>query len=71
MVSGRKPDWLRMVGLCVVLLGVFCAPARAGYVIRDLGTLGGNERVAYGINSRGVVVGASKIPGSSFMRGTW
>src|SRR5438552_497930 len=40
------------------------APATtATWTITDLGTLGGPESIAYGVNDAGVIVGQAQIPG--------
>lgn len=43
-----------------IILNVDDAPPPVGYTVTDLGSLGGNEGIAYAINSSGQVVGYSK-----------
>jgi hypothetical protein len=54
------PSWV-MVALATVI--VPAAPAAAApYTILDLGTLGGTNSYAYGVNSSGQVVGEAYTP---------
>jgi probable HAF family extracellular repeat protein len=60
-----------LVGILVLGLSFGGQPARgasapattATWTITDLGTLGGPESIAYGVNDAGVIVGQAQIPG--------
>ncbi len=65
-----------VVALAVGLAGVVAAWPRpsstsAGWVVRDLGTLGGRESTAYGINEGGQVVGRSQVNGGVWRAFLW
>lgn len=65
--SGRFP--LLVALLCTVF--VFDANATSQYTITDLGTLGGNESFAYGINNAGHVTGAADISNNTGYAFLW
>ncbi|GAG38133.1 unnamed protein product, partial [marine sediment metagenome] len=54
---GRVTSVVVLTGLLVVGCVTFEAVAEPEYTILDLGTLGGTESHAYGINNAGQVVG--------------
>src|SRR5437868_2271722 len=54
---------LRLWSLIALLLAV--GPLQAGYVITDLGTLGGASSGAFGVNSSGQVVGYAYLAGDA------
>lgn len=74
MKSGFRPS---KVLLCVlfVLLGLVVSPGPAGavtqYTVTDLGTLGGSESHAWGINGSGEVVGHARTAGGDLHAFLW
>jgi probable HAF family extracellular repeat protein len=67
---------LGLVGVLVVALGLWIFTAttavpRLSYTVTDLGTLGGNESKAYGINYAGQVVGTAKTSSGDFHAFSW
>jgi probable HAF family extracellular repeat protein len=63
---------MRLCIFALAVLATFWADSsflQAGYVITDLGTLGGSSSAAYGINAGGQVVGYSTIAGDSNYHG--
>ncbi|MGH8046593.1 MAG: hypothetical protein ACREKL_05065 [Chthoniobacterales bacterium] len=53
-----------------ILLGSFSPLLAATYNITDLGTLGGSQSAAYGINASGQVVGSAYLTGNTANAGT-
>jgi probable HAF family extracellular repeat protein len=67
---------LGLVGVLVIALGlsIFTATTAApslSYTVTDLGTFGGNESRAYGINYAGQVVGTAKTTSGEFHAFSW
>ncbi|MCK4625358.1 MAG: PEP-CTERM sorting domain-containing protein [Phycisphaerae bacterium] len=55
----------------VVVLFVNQALAQEQYSIIDLGTLGGEQSMAWGLNSTGVVVGSTQLPLGNYVAFKW
>ena len=60
---------------CVCLIAILCTSTRVeateGYAITDLGTLGGGQSKAYGLNDLGQVVGESETPSGESRAFLW
>ena len=64
----RHTRMIRITLAGLIAIGSAVAPVRAqNYVVEDLGTLGGDLSGALSIDSRGTVVGLSRIVGSTYL----
>jgi probable HAF family extracellular repeat protein len=63
--------WNWFLGLLLSLSFVLSVPAKVSYNVTDLGTLGGDDSIAYGINSLGTVVGEATTSSGDFYACLW